>query len=122
MDSILISIKKLLGLDANYTHFDQDLTIYINSVLAILSQLGVGPAGGLVIEDADATWVDFLGSAVNFETVKSYVYLKVKLLFDPPTSSALIESINKMIGEYEFRIFVQADPALVVPPVDTLSS
>lgn len=110
MESILTSIKKLLGIDEDYKHFDQDLIMHINSVLMILTQLGVGPSTGFSIVDETATWKDFLGIDPRFESVKSYIYLKVRLLFDPPQSSALIESTNKLISELEWRLFVAADP------------
>ena len=104
MESILTSIKKLLGITEEYTHFDQDLIIHINSVFSILAQLGVGPADGFFIQDENTVWSDFIGSVKTVELVKSYTYLKVKLLFDPPTSSAVIESANRIIGELEWRI------------------
>lgn len=110
MESILTSIKKMLGIVEEYTHFDQDLIIHINSVLMILTQMGVGPSTGFSISDETATWEDFLGTDTRFESVKSYIYLKVRLLFDPPQSSALIESTNKLISELEWRLFVAADP------------
>lgn len=110
MESILTSIKKMLGIIEEYTHFDQDLIIHINSVLMILTQMGVGPSTGFSISDETATWEDFLGTDTRFESVKSYIYLKVRLLFDPPQSSALIESTNKLISELEWRLFVAADP------------
>lgn len=109
MESILTSIKKLLGIAEEYTHFDADLIMHINSVLMILSQLGVGPKEGFMIEDDSATWGDFVPWNSNYEAIKSYVYLKVKLLFDPPLSSAVIESTNRMISEYEWRLSVQAE-------------
>lgn len=110
MESILTSIKKMLGIVEEYTHFDQDLIIHINSVLMILTQMGVGPSTGFSISDETATWEDFLGTDTRFESVKSYIYLKVRLLFDPPQSSALIESTNKLVSELEWRLFVAADP------------
>lgn len=109
MESILTSIKKLLGITAEYTHFDDDLIIHINSVFMILTQLGVGPSEGFVIEDDSAYWTDFITDPVKMQAVKSYVYLKVKLLFDPSLSSAVIEATNRMISEYEFRLNVEAE-------------
>lgn len=110
MESILSSIKKLLGIDEEYTHFDEDIIMHINSVMMILNQLGVGPNEGFSISDSSATWSDFLGEDLqNFQSVKSFVYLKVRLLFDPPSSSAAIESMNRMIGEYEWRLNVASD-------------
>lgn len=111
MESILLSIKKLLGIAEEYDHFDADLIMHINSVFVILNQLGVGPAVGFSITDATATWTDYLGEdLVKFGSVKSYMYLKVRLLFDPPSSSALIESTNKLVSELEWRLQVGADP------------
>lgn len=103
-DSILTSIKKLLGITEEYEHFDQDIIIHINSVFMILNQLGVGPSNGFSIMDKTAVWSDFISEGVNIESVKSYMYLKVKLLFDPPTTSAVMESMNRMICELEFRL------------------
>lgn len=111
MESILTSIKKLLGIDEEFTHFDNDIIMHINSVLMILTQLGVGPTNGYSISDSSETWSDFLGEdTVKLQSVKSYVYLKVKLLFDPPSSSAAIESTNRLISELEWRLQVSADP------------
>ena len=93
-DSILTSIKKLLGIDAEYHHFDSDIIMHINSVFSILTQLGVGPASGFSISDDGEKWTDFTDEPNKFSLVKSYMHLKVKLLFDPPSSSAVIESYN----------------------------
>ena len=109
-DSILTSIKKLLGIDAAYNHFDPDLVMHINSVFAILTQMGVGPANGFSITGAEEKWTDFTDESNKFSLVKSYMHLKVKLLFDPPSSSAVIESHNRQISEFEWRLFVAADP------------
>ena len=108
MESILTSIKKLLGIDELYTHFDADLVMHINSVLMILTQMGVGPSDGFTIEDDSTTWNEFIPDMKNFEAVKTYIHLKVKLIFDPPTSSAVIESINRMISELEWRLYAAA--------------
>ena len=110
MDSILTSVKKLLGLTEEYTAFDADLIMHINSVLAILTQIGVGPSEGFSIEDDVAVWTDFLPANARLDMVKSYTYMKVKLLFDPPLSSAVIESTNRLTSELEWRIQVAADP------------
>lgn len=108
-DSILTSIKKLLGITEEYEHFDQDIIIHINSVFMILNQLGVGPSNGFSITDKTAVWSDFISEGVNIESVKSYIYLKVRLLFDPPTTSAVMESMNRIISELEFRLNVSAE-------------
>ena len=111
MDSILTSTKKMLGIAEEYTHFDADIIMHINSVLMVLTQLGVGPADGFAIEDELATWNDFIPEATKprMEAVKSYVYLKVKLLFDPPLSSAAMESTSRLISELEWRLNVAAE-------------
>lgn len=109
MESILTSIKKLLGISEEYEHFDNDLIMHINSVLLVLTQLGVGPEEGFYIDDKNDTWDDFLAGSMNLEMVKSYVYMKVKLLFDPPLSSAVIESNNRVIAEFEWRLRLAAE-------------
>lgn len=109
MESILTSIKKLLGIPEDYEHFDADIIMHINSAFMILTQLGVGPFEGFAIEDKTSNWTDFVSDTTKVEAVKSYVYLKVRLLFDPPASSAVIESINRMISEYEWRLNVAAE-------------
>jgi hypothetical protein len=109
MESILTSIKKLLGIEEEYTHFDADLIMHINAVFMILAQMGVGPQEGFSISDEGSTWDDYIPNLQNFEIVKSYMYLKVKLLFDPPTSSSVKESYARMISEFEWRLNVAAD-------------
>lgn len=109
MESILRSIRKMIGPDETYTHYDTDLIIHINSVLAVLTQLGVGPSEGFFIQDESATWNDFLGNNPKLEMVKSYVYMKVKLAFDPPSSSAVIDSMNRSISEFEWRTNMAAE-------------
>jgi len=109
MESILTSIKKLLGIMSDYTNFDDDIIIHINTAFAMLNQLGVGPEGGFMIVDANSRWEDYT-TEKNLNMVKTYIYLKVRLLFDPPTSSALIESINRTLSEIEWRIFLEGDP------------
>ena len=109
MESILTSIKLLLGIKEEYEYFDDQLIMHINSVFFILTQLGVGPSEGFSIEDKFATWNDFLPNEQNIEAVKSYMHLKVKLLFDPPMSSAVLESINHLISELEFRLNVATE-------------
>ena len=109
MESILTSIKKLLGIDEEYTQFDSDIIMHINSVFLNLTQLGVGPSEGFQIEDDSDTWEDFIGDSNHLHAVKSYVYLKVKLLFDPPLSSSVIESMNRMIAELEWRLNVAVE-------------
>ena len=110
MDSILTSIKKLLGIAEEYEHFDPDIVMYINSAFSVLTQLGVGPEEGFRIEDASKTWSEFLYDDPRLEFVKTFIYLKVRLAFDPPLSSAVMEAINRQISELEWRINVTVDP------------
>jgi len=110
-ESILVSIKKLLGIDAEYKHFDSDLIMHINSVFSILTQLGVGPSSGFSITGDSETWSEFIDKETQkFSLVKSYMHLKVKLLFDPPLGTAVIQSIDRQISEFEWRLSVVADP------------
>ena len=109
MESILTSIKKLLGITEEYDQFDPDIIMHINSVFMILTQLSVGPAEGFSIEDDTAVWTDFIQDVKKLESVKTYIYLKVKLAFDPPLSSAVIESMNRLINELEWRLNVAAE-------------
>lgn len=108
MDSILISIKKYLGMDDDYDHFDPDVIMCVNTVFGILNQLGVGPTLGFQITGDSETWTDFIGDRQDLATVKSFVYMKVKLMFDPPSNSFLIDSTNKILSELEWRITNQA--------------
>ena len=111
MESILTSIKKLLGIAEEYEHFDNDIIMHINSVFMILTQLGVGPSKGFMITDASASWDDFLPEdSEKLQAVKTYMYMKVRLMFDPPTSSAVMESMNRTISELEWRLNVAVDP------------
>lgn len=110
MESILTSIKKLLGISEEYEQFDIDIIVHINSVLSVLTQLGVGPPEGFLIRDKSATWEDFTQQDSRIEFVKSFMYLKVRLLFDPPLGSAVIESMNRTLSELEWRIMVAVDP------------
>ena len=109
MESILTSIKKLLGISEDYTQFDSDLIMHINTVFLNLTQLGVGPEEGFSIQNENDAWSDFIDDNTQLQAVKSYMYLKVKLLFDPPLSSSVIESMNRMIAELEFRLNVAVD-------------
>lgn len=106
MDSILTSIKKLLGISSDYTHFDPDIIIQINSAFSALTQLGVGPAEGFEIQDATSTWSEFINNDPRLNFAKTYVQIKVKLAFDPPTSSALIDSYNRQLDELTWRLTV----------------
>lgn len=105
-ESILQSIKKLLGIDNTYTEFDQDIIIHINSVFMILRQMGVGPEAGYKITSNSNVWSEFSGDDIFIESVKTYVYLKVRMYFDPPQSSALAQAIQAQIAELEWRLNV----------------
>ena len=107
--SILTSIKKMLGVAEDYTEFDEDIITHINSVFLNLTQLGVGPEEGFMIDDDTAVWEDFIDDSIQLQAVKTYMYLKVKLLFDPPLSSSVTESFTRMIAELEWRLNVAVD-------------
>lgn len=109
-DSILTSIKKLLGIAEEYEFFDADVIMNINMAFMVLYQLGVGPSTAFSIEDKTATWSDFLGDATDLAGVKTYIFLKVKLVFDPPQSSAAMEAIKQNIAELEWRLNAAVDP------------
>ena len=109
MESILTSIKKLLGITKEYDQFDMDIVMHINSVFFILNQLGIGPEEGFTITDEYAKWSDYIPDGKNLELIKSYMYLKVRLLFDPPLNNAIIEGMKAQINEYEFRLNVAAE-------------
>ena len=109
MESILTSIKKLLGIAEEDTNFDQDLIMHINSVFMILTQLGVGPSKGFAIKDENDVWSDFIPEQSSLEAGKSHVYMKVRLMFDPPLSSAVADAINRNISELEWRLNVGAE-------------
>ena len=108
-DSILDSIKKILGMPPAYDAFDTDLVIHINSVFGILAQLGVGPEGGFSISDNTTLWKSYLGNSKDLEMVKSYIALKVRLIFDPPTIGAVMDAMKEQIRELEWRLNVQVD-------------
>ena len=106
MESILNSIKKMLGPDAEYDHFDPDIIMHINTVFMILNQLNIGPSEGFAIVDGLEEWGDYT-TALNENAVRTFVYLKVKLMFDPPTSSVLMDSINNTLAELEWRLYLE---------------
>lgn len=114
MDSILTSIKKLLGIEADYDHFDVDIIMGINSALMTLNQLGVGPNTGFMITSSSETWSGLLGDRLDIEAVKMYIYLKTKLMFDPPSNSFLVDATNRQVTELEWRINIQVDTTTVV--------
>ena len=108
-NSILTSIKKMLGIHEESEDFDVDITIHINSALMALTQIGVGPSKGFSIVDKSAVWTDFVPEVERIEAIKTYIYLKVKALFDPPQSGPAMESLNKLANEYEWRINVAVE-------------
>ena len=110
MESILTSIKKLLGITQEYTHFDADIIMHINSVFMILNQMGVGPEQGFIIEDDSAKWTDYLSDPFEIQAVKTYIYLKVRMVFDPPANGTIMNAIKESIAELEWRLNVAVDP------------
>lgn len=115
--SILRSVKKVLGVPDTYDVFDLDIIMHINSVLSILYQMGVGPAEGMVIVDETEEWDDFFG-ATDLNLIRSYVFLKVRMLFDPPSTSFHLDALSKQISEFEWRISTQREWNL--DPVDPM--
>lgn len=113
--SVLKSIKKVLGLDPEYDVFDADIIMHINSILSNLTQIGVGPRTGVYIEDDSTTWGDLFGVDPRFNNIKSYVYLKVRLLFDPPQNSNITNAMNEQIKEFEWRINAEREEDLWEP-------
>lgn len=113
MTGILDTIRKLIGAGDSASPFDIDLLMNINAVLTTLRQLGVGPSTGFITTET-SEWSDFLGDSIKLELVKMYVYLRVKLIFDPPLSSAAVDAMKRQADEYEWRILVEVDPPLVI--------
>lgn len=110
-DSIFKTIKSLLGPDADYEVFDQDIMIFINGAISTLTQLGLGPSKGFRVTGDGETWSDFLGDYEDLESVKSYIYMKVKLIFDPPANSTVMNSYQEACKELEWRLNVAVDPS-----------
>lgn len=108
-DSILTSIKKLLGIAEDCTDFDEDITLHINTTFMILNQLGIGPKEGFRISNKKDVWDDFIEEEDNLEGIKTYMYLKVKMVFDPPLNSATIQAYNDYIKEFEWRLNVKVE-------------
>lgn len=105
-DSILNTIKRLIGGYIEGDAFDQELIIDINSAMSVLTQLGVGPEEGFAITGSTETWNDYVGDRSDIEMVKTYIYAKVRLMFDPPTNSFLVDSMKKLCDEFEWRLNV----------------
>lgn len=114
-DSILIETKKVLGIEDTYTAFDQDVIMHINSVFSTLNQLGIGPDEGFAIEDSDALWADFLDGDLRLNSVKTYMYLRVRILFDPPTNGYLVTAFQDEIRQLEWRINIVREVDLPDP-------
>lgn len=110
-DSILLTLKQGLGIPKDDDAFDPELVVHANAALMVLADLGVGPPNGFFISGASETWAQFIGGREDFEMVKSYLILKVKLLFDPPSSSSVMESTKALIAEWEWRLNVRAEGA-----------
>ena len=108
-DSILTSIKKLMGLTEEYDAFDQDILILINSILFELEQIGVKAKDGFALADKTAVWSDYSDDNRLLNVLKPYIYMKTKLMFDPPTSSGALDSMNRIIDRFEWRINLYAD-------------
>lgn len=118
-DSILISTKKILGIAADYTAFDVDIITHINSAFGTLAELGIGPIEGFMIVDETTTWDAFLEYDTRLNAVKTYVFLRVKLLFDPPNTSYLINSMKEQRLELEWRLNVIREyDTYPMPPVE----
>ena len=107
--SILNTIKKLIGLSSDYTPFDEDIKVFINGAMMTLQQLGVGPVNGFTVKDYTEKWSDFLPSDIMLDGVKHYIYRCVKVAFDPPSSSVVMEAINNQKQELEWRLREQAE-------------
>lgn len=116
-NSILTSTKKNLGLAADYTAFDQDVIMHINFVFSTLNQLGVGPAVGFAIADSAPTWNSFLAGDLRLNNVKTYVYLRVRMLFDPPQTSYHLSAMKEQISELEWRMSITRENDSWVPSV-----
>ena len=108
MESILTSIKKLLGIEETYEQFDVDIIIHINAALMVLNQLGVG-ATGFHITGKEKTWKDFLDEAVDLLPIQPFVYMSVRLSFDPPQNSFLVDAMKKQLDEMTWRLNLQAE-------------
>lgn len=121
MASILDDTKKILGLPVNDESYDVDVLMHINSALSTLNQLGIGPDEGFLVEDASSTWDEFFGTDNRLNSVKTYVFLYVRKIFDPPATSFHLASMNEQIQELQWRLNTQREStAWVSPEVDTV--
>lgn len=119
--SILRSVKKVCGLLPEDNSFDEDIILHINSILSVLTQLGIGPEEGYMIEDDSSMWGNFLGNDKRFNAVKTYVHLRVRILFDPPNTSFVIDAMEKQISELEWRMSVQREGESWIDPLPVAS-
>lgn len=110
--SILTSTKKVLGVSADYTVWDEDILMYINTAFSILADLGLGPVDGFQVEDVDVTWDSYTVDISEQNLIRAYVLLKSRMLFDPPTTSYMITAMNDQIAQYEWRLNVMGDVTL----------
>ena len=111
--SILLSTKKALNLDPEYEHFDQDIIMHINTAIMALVQIGIGPSTGFLVTSKNETWFEYIDNEMMYAPVKSYIYLKTRLLFDPPDNSFLRDAINEQLKEIEWRLFVENDKRVI---------
>lgn len=109
-ESILTSIKSLLGIGEDYDAFDTEIIMHINSALSVLSQLGVNDANGYIVTSADNKWSDIIKEGRNLEMVKTLIYFKVKKAFDPPQNGTVMSALDAQISELEWRVNVEVDP------------
>lgn len=110
MDSILNNVKKLLGIDSDDDSFDVDVMTIINSTILSLAQMGIGPSNGFIVTSIENEWTDWIVTpTINLEGIKTYLYLKTKLIFDPPTNSTVIEAFNKSLSELEWRMMLAVE-------------
>ena len=109
MESILTSIKKLLGIQEDYTHFDDEIVIHINSAFMSAGMIGLGPPSGFTIKDKTTKWEEFVGDRKDLEAIRTYIWHKVRVAFDPPQTGPLVEAINNQINELEWRLNIQVE-------------
>lgn len=119
-DSILETTKKALDVPLDYDVFDGNIIMHINSVFSTLNQIGIGPVDGFEIDDSTATWTSFIGTNVRYNLVKSYMFLRVKMLFDPPGTSFLIDAVKAQRDEFEWRLSVLRESGNWVPVTATI--
>lgn len=114
-DSIFLDVKNFLEVEESFTGFDAKIRLAINSAIADLNQIGIGPEDGLIITGSDEGWNQLVGTATDYESVKLFICLKVRLVFDPPSSSFILEAINKQITQLEWRLNIQVETDLTKP-------